>query len=105
VLLRRFAREALQERPMFLTICHASCSASTKFSSGCGWPSFYDNVPDTVERHEDSSLGMSRIEITCKNCGGHLGHVRSSTVAAFPFLSPSNDRLPDFESSLVQWQP
>jgi SelR domain len=53
------------------------CSAGTKFDSGCGWPAFYDNVPDTVERHEDSTMGMTRIEITCKNCGGHLGHVRS----------------------------
>ena len=50
-----------------------ACSAGTKFDSGCGWPAFYDNVPDTVERHEDSSMGMTRIEITCKNCGGHLG--------------------------------
>lgn len=51
-------------------------SASHKFDSGCGWPAFYDNVPDTVERHEDVSMGMRRVEITCKNCGGHLGHVR-----------------------------
>ena len=54
-----------------------ACSADHKFSSGCGWPSFYDNLPDTVERHDDSSMGMTRTEILCKNCGGHLGHVRS----------------------------
>lgn len=49
--------------------------SDTKFSSGCGWPAFYDNLPDTVQRHEDNAFGMKRIEITCKNCGGHLGHV------------------------------
>jgi peptide-methionine (R)-S-oxide reductase len=51
------------------------CRSDTKFNSGCGWPAFYDNLPDTVERHEDRTFGMTRIEITCKNCGGHLGHV------------------------------
>lgn len=60
-------------------VCRA-CNAplydsSTKFNSGCGWPAFYDELPGTVERHEDVSLGMRRVEITCKNCGGHLGHV------------------------------
>lgn len=63
-------------------------SAGTKFDSGCGWPAFYDNLPDTVERITDSSLGMSRTEILCKNCGGHLGHVRpdplSSTSGSVP---------------------
>lgn len=49
--------------------------SNTKFNSGCGWPAFYDELPGTVERHEDNSLGMKRVEITCKNCGGHLGHV------------------------------
>lgn len=67
--------------------------SNTKFDSGCGWPAFYDGepeisrvrfttvhqaisaIPGAVSRHEDSSLGMNRIEITCTACGGHLGHV------------------------------
>jgi peptide-methionine (R)-S-oxide reductase len=51
-------------------------SSETKFESGSGWPSFYEVAKNgAVELHEDNSHGMSRIEVTCKNCGGHLGHV------------------------------
>ncbi|KAI5852835.1 peptide methionine sulfoxide reductase B3 [Morchella snyderi] len=49
--------------------------STTKFNSGCGWPAFYEGIPGAIERHEDRAFGMSRIEIVCKNCGGHLGHV------------------------------
>ncbi|KZT65754.1 SelR-domain-containing protein [Daedalea quercina L-15889] len=49
--------------------------SSTKFNSGCGWPAFFDAIPGAVKRHEDRSFGMTRIEITCAACGGHLGHV------------------------------
>ncbi|KUJ12438.1 methionine-R-sulfoxide reductase-like protein SelR [Mollisia scopiformis] len=49
--------------------------ASHKFKSGCGWPAYFDNIPGAVTRHTDSTLGMSRTEIVCSNCGGHLGHV------------------------------
>jgi peptide methionine sulfoxide reductase MsrB len=49
--------------------------ANTKFDSGCGWPAYYDNIPGAVDRHEDNAFGMKRVEITCTNCGGHLGHV------------------------------
>jgi len=58
----------------------AACSAplytaDQKFKSGCGWPAFFDTVPGAVTRHEDKTFGMTRIEIVCTNCGGHLGHV------------------------------
>ncbi|KAF2398612.1 methionine sulfoxide reductase B [Trichodelitschia bisporula] len=50
-------------------------TAKHKFSSGCGWPAFFDAVPGAVVRKEDKAFGMSRTEIVCANCGGHLGHV------------------------------
>ena len=47
-----------------------------KFESGTGWPSFYDPADsDAVETNPDHSLGRTRTEVVCSNCGGHLGHV------------------------------
>jgi peptide-methionine (R)-S-oxide reductase len=51
-------------------------SSSAKFESGTGWPSFWAPVSkDAVLYRKDNSDGMSRIEVLCSNCGGHLGHV------------------------------
>jgi peptide-methionine (R)-S-oxide reductase len=51
-------------------------TSETKFDSGCGWPSFWEAAdPEKVEMRDDTSHGMHRIEVVCRRCGGHLGHV------------------------------
>ena len=51
-------------------------SSETKFESGTGWPSFYAPIDKThVQEFTDNTAGMSRTEVTCHRCGGHLGHV------------------------------
>ena len=56
--------------------CGAPLFAQTaKFESGTGWPSFDQAIPGAVVEVEDSSHGMRRIEVSCAQCGAHLGHV------------------------------
>ena len=50
-------------------------TSDQKFESNCGWPSFDNAIEGSVEYKNDYTLGMTRVEILCTNCGGHLGHV------------------------------
>lgn len=75
-----FTGELLNEKREGVFKC-AACGAELfssghKFESGSGWPSFYDIAKsDAVELSDDTSHGMYRVEVTCANCGSHLGHV------------------------------
>ena len=76
----RFSSDLLDEDREGLFKCkkcgQALFSSDNKFESGSGWPSFYDVInAENVEEKQDDSHGMRRTEVTCSNCGAHLGHV------------------------------
>lgn len=67
-----------KEEGVYLCICckNELFSSEEKYSSGSGWPSFWQPlIKENVEEKSDSSLGMTRVEVTCSNCGAHLGHL------------------------------
>jgi len=74
-----FTSPLLNEHRKGLFAC-AGCAlplfgSATKFDSGTGWPSFFRPLPNAVATSQDNSLLMSRTEVHCRRCGGHLGHV------------------------------
>mgnify|MGYP001616651824 FL=1 len=50
-------------------------TSDTKYDSGCGWPAFFEANRGSIATKDDSSFGMHRIEVMCRKCGSHLGHV------------------------------
>jgi peptide-methionine (R)-S-oxide reductase len=67
-----------KEQGVYRCICCGAelFGSETKFNSGTGWPSFHAPLrAETVEAHDDSSIGMHRTEVVCGRCDAHLGHV------------------------------
>jgi peptide-methionine (R)-S-oxide reductase len=74
--------------------------SDTKFESGCGWPSFWEAAdPEKVELREDRSYGMTRVEVLCRRCGGHLGHIFNDAPS-----TPSGNRF-CINSACLNFQP
>ena len=76
---RAFTGEYWDEKTPGIYLCKCCdlelYDSETKFKSGTGWPSFYDEIGDNVRTEEDRSYGMVRVEILCRRCDAHLGHV------------------------------
>ncbi|WP_281951821.1 peptide-methionine (R)-S-oxide reductase MsrB [Nitrosophilus kaiyonis] len=75
-----FSSELLKEKREGIYVCKCCktplFSSNAKFDSGTGWPSFYEPIKKgVIKEKRDTSYGMERIEVLCKNCSAHLGHV------------------------------
>ena len=86
----RVTREAGTEAPFsgeydqhwdqgrYLCVCcgHPLFGSESKFNAGCGWPSFHGELEDAdVVQKPDNKFGMNRIELLCRHCDAHLGHI------------------------------
>jgi len=90
---RPFVGEYTDEKRVGVYRCRACNTelfrSETKFESHCGWPSFYAPADsEAVELIEDRSLFMKRVEVRCRTCGSHLGHVFSGEG----YANPTDDR-------------
>jgi len=105
-----FTGELLHNKGDGVYMC-AACgaelfSSKTKFESGTGWPSFTDPMNKrNVELKDDSSYGMYRIEVTCKNCDSHLGHVFDDGPKRMPDGTPAMGKRYCINSACLAFQP
>ncbi len=79
-------------------------SSKDKYDSGTGWPSFVRPV-GSVETADDGSHGMRRIEVTCPNCGSHLGHVFDDGPDHMPDGSPATGKRYCINSCALDFKP
>lgn len=66
------------DQGQYACVCcgHPLFGSDSKFSAGCGWPSFHSELEDAnIVQRPDHSHGMNRVELLCRHCDAHLGHI------------------------------